>query len=166
MKILFNKIFYSTRLHKKYSGKGEKLKFNEVVEKLQNKNEGYLVLVRCGIFFVGVGKDAVILQNITNLKPVCLKEEICKCGVPVKTFDRFIHKLKRENDIAIVIYDYNKDDLNKYKEIARIEGKKVYETSKCKDCNECWYSKNRIVKELEMAEKIIKICKEVNNEKK
>ena len=101
-----------------------------------------------------------------HLKPVCLKEEICKCGVPVKTFDRFIHKLKRENDIAIVIYDYNKDDLNKYKEIARIEGKKVYETSKCKDCNECWYSKNRIVKELEMAEKIIKICKEVNNEKK
>ena len=91
MKILF-KIFYSTRLHKKYSGKEEKLKFNEIVEELQNRNEGYLVLVRCGVFFVGVGKDAVILQNITTLKPVCLKEGICKCGVPVKTFDRFIHK--------------------------------------------------------------------------
>ena len=70
----------------------KKLKFNEIVEELQNRNEGYLVLVRCGVFFVGVGKDAVILQNITTLKPVCLKEGICKCGVPVKTFDRFIHK--------------------------------------------------------------------------
>ena len=144
----------------------KKLKFNEIVEELQNRNEGYLVLVRCGIFFVGVGKDAVILQNITNLKPVCLKEGICKCGVPVETFDRFIHKLKRENDIAIVIYDYNKDDLNKYKEIARIEGKRIYETGKCKDCNKCWYSKNRIVKELEIAEKIVKMFKEESNEKK
>ena len=103
MKILFNKIFYSTRLHKKYPEKEGKLKFYEIVKDLQDKNEGYLVLVRSGIFFVGVGKDAVILQNITTLKPVCLKEGICKCGIPVITFDKFIHNLKKENDIAVVI---------------------------------------------------------------
>ena len=42
----------------------------------------------------------------------------------------------------------------------------VYETNKCKNCKECWYSKNRIVKELDIIEKIIEMCKEVNNEKK
>ena len=153
-------------LHKKYPEKEGELKFYEIVKDLQDKNEGYLVLVRSGIFFVGVGKDAVILQNITTLKPVCLKEGICKCGIPVITFDKFIHNLKKENDIAVVIYDYNKEDINKYKEIARIEGKKVYETNKCKNCKERWYSKNRIVKELDIIEKIIEMCKEVNNEKK
>ena len=50
-------------LHKKYPEKEGKLKFYEIVKDLQDKNEGYLVLVRSGIFFVGVGKDAVILRK-------------------------------------------------------------------------------------------------------
>ena len=39
------------------------MKFYEQVRKLQEENEGYVVLVRCGIFYNAVGKDAVFMQK-------------------------------------------------------------------------------------------------------
>lgn len=54
------------------------MKFYEVVKKLQKENDGYLVLVKCGIFFTAVGKDAVILHDKLNMNVSCFKEEICK----------------------------------------------------------------------------------------
>ena len=38
------------------------MRFIEKVEELQRENEGYIVFVKCGIFFDVIGKDAVILQ--------------------------------------------------------------------------------------------------------
>lgn len=41
------------------------MSFKKIVETLQEaeENEGFLVLIRCGVFFVGIGKDAVILTE-------------------------------------------------------------------------------------------------------
>lgn len=140
------------------------MKFIEKVEELQRANEGYIVFVKCGIFFDVIGKDAVILQELCDLLPVCIKENICKCGVPVKTFAKFLKHFASEHKLALVVYDYNKNEEVKYKEIVRIDGQKVNETRKCKDCNQCWYSKNRIVKNINMTEEILKACTEVENE--
>ena len=39
------------------------MKFYEIVKKLQVENEGYIILVRCGIFYNAIGKDAVFMQE-------------------------------------------------------------------------------------------------------
>lgn len=140
------------------------MKFIEKVEELQKENEGYIVFVKCGIFFDVIGKDAVILQELCDLIPVCIKENVCKCGVPVKTFAKFLKKFTSEHKLALVVYDYNKDEEVKYKEIIRVEGQKVKEIRKCKDCSECWYSKNRIVKNINIAEEILEACTGIENE--
>ena len=120
------------------------MKFLEKVNQLQKENEGYMVFVKCGIFFNVIGKDAVVLQQRTELLPICIKENVCKCGVPVNTFAKFLKKFTKQNKIALVAFDYNKED-NEYREIIRIEGEKVTETRTCLDCKKCWYSNNRII---------------------
>lgn len=51
------------------------MKFIEKVKKLQKENEGTIILVKSGIFFVGIGKDAVLLQELLDLKVTCMKPE-------------------------------------------------------------------------------------------
>ena len=85
------------------------MRFLEKVEKLQEENEGYMVFVKCGIFFDVIGKDAVVLHELCGFEPICIKENTCKCGVPVKTFDKFLKKFINEHKFALVVYDYNKN---------------------------------------------------------
>ena len=66
--------------------------------------------------------------------------------------------------MALVVYDYNKNEEEKYKEIIRIEGKRNNEKRKCLDCEKCWYKENRIIKNIDVTEEILKACTEVNNE--
>ena len=127
-------------------------------EKLQEENAGYMVFVKCGIFFDVIGKDAVVLHELCGFAPICIKENTCKCGVPVKTFDKFLKKFINEHKFALVVYDYNKNNNEQYKEIVRIEGRKTNEKRECLNCDECWYSKNRIIKNIEVAEAILKAC--------
>ncbi len=37
------------------------MKLSEEIEKLQEKNEGKIILIKNGIFFIAIGKDAVVL---------------------------------------------------------------------------------------------------------
>lgn len=39
------------------------MKFTEIVENLQEKNEGNIILVKNGIFFVAMGKDAIYWRS-------------------------------------------------------------------------------------------------------
>ena len=50
------------------------MKFLEVLKELQDDklNDGYIVLIQNGIFFVGIGKDAVLLHDILGLQVICL----------------------------------------------------------------------------------------------
>lgn len=102
------------------------MKFYDVVKELQKDNKGYIVLVRCGIFFTAIGKDAVILQSLFGLAPVCIKKNVCKCGFPVIKVNKFINKFK-ENGYSYVIYDYSKDGFGstgkQFKELLKIDGK-------------------------------------------
>ena len=148
------------------------MSFKKIVEKLQElpENEGYLVLIRCGVFFVGVGKDAVILTEKLGITNVCFADGICKSGIPVCKIDKILTKLINK-DISVAIYEYNPKGIEhksgeKYELLRRIAMKPVKETRKCFNCEKCiYYDKKRqssIASTEQILESIDKILEERN----
>ena len=126
------------------------MSFKKIVEELQQaqENEGFLVLIRCGVFFVGIGKDTVILAENFEITNICFAEGICKAGIPVNRIDKMIGKIVGKN-MSVVIYDYNpngleKDKNKKYDVLRRIVMNPVRETRKCLECEKCYYYDKRI----------------------
>lgn len=85
------------------------MKFTEIVYKLQNENPESIILVKNGIFFVGMGKDAIVLNNELGLKLTCMKENLCKVGFLVKSVEKYI-KILKERDLSFAIYIINKEN--------------------------------------------------------
>ena len=56
------------------------MSFSSMIELLQNKDKGKIILINSGAFYIARGKDAVLLHNILNLKVNCMETEICKVG--------------------------------------------------------------------------------------
>ena len=126
------------------------MKFLNIVEKLQTaqENEGYLVLIRCGVFFEGIGKDAVILSEKFGLNPICIKEKICKCAIPVSRIEKFLKKVISQK-VSVAIYEYNPKGVygnvdKKYELLKRIVLNPIEESRCCNNCDKCWYSPRRI----------------------
>ncbi len=88
------------------------MKFLDMVKQLQLKNHGYIVIIKNGIFFIGVGKDALLLNKILGLKLVCLKTEICKAGFPVRKIEEYI-KLLSFSGQSFVVYQYDRNSEEK-----------------------------------------------------
>ena len=59
------------------------MKLYKMLEILQAKNKGKIIICNSGNFYISVGKDAVLLNKILGLKVNCLKLEICKVGFPI-----------------------------------------------------------------------------------
>ena len=57
--------------------------FGKMMELLQEKNKGKIVLCNCGNFYIATGKDAIVLYESLNLQLSCFKQEICKVGFPI-----------------------------------------------------------------------------------
>ncbi len=91
------------------------MKFYEEVKKLQEKNKEKIVMIKNGIFFIAVGEDALILEKIFHLKPVCFKENVCKCVIPVKRVEKYV-KAVEERELSLVLYNYDKNGGNKIEE--------------------------------------------------
>ena len=62
------------------------MKYLELVEKIQNNNKDYVVLIQSGIFFIAIGRDALILNQEIGLKRTCMKKEICKVRISSEKF--------------------------------------------------------------------------------
>ena len=129
------------------------MKFLEVIEELQRKNEGSIVIVKNGVFYMGVGKDAVLLNEILRLKVFCMKKGMCKSGVPESNLGILISELIRV-DVAFVIYQYltEPDEKGKqYIEKMRYEGIKSLCTrtsiKSCEDCEKYINTENIIIKQ-------------------
>lgn len=86
------------------------MKFVEQIAELQNKNEGYVVIVQRGIFFVALGKDAVFLNKELGLKISCEKEGWCKVGFPISGAEKYIQILKNKN-IPYIFFEKEEGDL-------------------------------------------------------
>ena len=76
--------FSSTKNDTKfYKKSGDKMGFSLMMELLQKKNKNKIVICNLGNFYISVGKDAVLLNKLLNLKVSCFKPEICKVGFPI-----------------------------------------------------------------------------------
>ena len=72
------------------------MKLLEVIENLQERNRGHIVIIKNGIFFIGVGKDALALNELLGLKLTCMKKNMCKVGFQVKSVEKYISKLEEK----------------------------------------------------------------------
>lgn len=115
------------------------MKFLEMVEALQQeeKNKNKIILVKCGVFFVAIGRDAVLLHKILDLNVICIKPGICKVGVPIQNCIKYTDKLEK-NGYGYILYDYN-SKTKKTKEKYIYDGKANNETAKNLGCRECKY---------------------------
>ena len=129
------------------------MKFYDFVVKLQREYDGKVILIRNGTFYNAIGKDAIIVENIFNLKRICFAKTICRCGFPVyyyqQNLDIFKEKLK-EAGISIIIFDEKENGRYVYKNkkydiLFEIKGRDIKEKRENLDCLQC--NNNKYYKE-------------------
>lgn len=79
-----------------------------MMEILQEKNKGKIVICNTGSFYIAIGKDAILLNKIANLKLSCLKPEICKVGFPIQSLEKYIDIIQ-ESRYSCIIYYFDKE---------------------------------------------------------
>lgn len=109
--------------------------FKEMIEILQERNNGKIVLIKLGAFYVATGKDAVLLHEKLGLKCTCFTNNTCKVGVPIASLEKYIAKLDKEK-LAYTVYDYDKEK-NELKEKCTKIGKLNKETNYNINCLLC-----------------------------
>ena len=110
------------------------MKLVEEMKKIQKQYYGTIILVKNGIFFVAIGKDAIALHNTLGLKLTCMKPELCKVGFLVKNVENYIIKLETAGYSFKL---YIKNEKNELEEIYNFNGKNVEESKNCVDCSKC-----------------------------
>ena len=106
-----------------------------MLEILQKKNKDKIVLIKAGIFYIAVGKDAVFLNEQLKLKCVCFKEGICKVGIPESRQEYYLKKLEKLN-LSYIVYQFNSEKeelIQKYENL----GKGHKEERKNRNCLTC-----------------------------
>ena len=73
---------------------------------LQIKSKGSIVLVNAGSFYIARGKDALLLNQLLDLKLNCLEMEVCKVGFPINSLDKYT-KLIEEKNYSYIVYNYD-----------------------------------------------------------
>ena len=68
-----------------------------MMELLQEKNKGKIVFCNTGNFYVAIGKDAVILNRLLDLKVSCFKPEVCKVGFPINSLEKYLELIYEKN---------------------------------------------------------------------
>ena len=80
---------------------------------LQKREKGKIIICNLGSFYVAIGKDAIILNNLIGLKISCIKPEICKVGFPISSLEKYTNLLVEKRYSFIVYYfDQEKEELN------------------------------------------------------
>lgn len=82
------------------------MKFTDIVEELQ-KTEKRIILARCGVFMVAIGRDALFLNKTFGLKLSCLKPGICKIGIPLNYIFKYLDELE-ELGYGYLLYEIGK----------------------------------------------------------
>ena len=105
-----------------------------MMELLQIKNKGKIILCNAGNFYLAVGKDAILLNEIIGLKLGCLKPEICKVGFPIDTLEKYTEKIA-EKGYSYVVYYFNQQK-EELKVLMEYNGKKLNQIKNNK--NNCY----------------------------
>lgn len=94
-----------------------------MVELLQLKNKGKIVLVNAGSFYIARGKDAILLHNLLGLKVNCMETEICKVGFPLNALEKYT-KLIEEKHYSYIVYNFDSQQA-KLRELKNYNGFKL-----------------------------------------
>lgn len=82
------------------------MSFSKMMELLQIKHKNKIVICNAGEFYIAIGKDAILLSNILNLKLTCLKPEVCKVGFPITALEKYTD-LIYEQKYSFIVYYFN-----------------------------------------------------------
>lgn len=99
------------------------MSFGKMVELLQQKDNGKIILVNSGSFYIARGRDAVLLHNILNLKVNCMEAEICKIGFPLNSLDKYTQLIEQEQ-YSYIVYNFD-NKLGKLNITKKYNGKKL-----------------------------------------
>lgn len=98
------------------------MSFSKMLELLQKKERGSIVLVGSGNFYIARGKDAILLHNILDLKVSCLEPEVCRVGFPINSLEKYT-KLIEEKNYSYIVYNYD-NKIGKLEIIKKYHGTK------------------------------------------
>ena len=131
------------------------MSFSDKIFSLQSRNPNDVILIKNGIFFVAVGKNALFLHDELKLNCTCFKDNTCKVGFPVKSAEKYICKMK-EQGISFKMYV-----LNEYKEEelivenkGQLRNKYIEESIKCSDCKNKKETDDDIIERLKKINKM------------
>lgn len=82
--------------------------FSKMLELLQNKDKGYIILANAGNFYIARGRDAIKLHDLLDLKTSCLETEICKVGFPLNSIEKYT-KLIEEKQYSYIVYNFDSE---------------------------------------------------------
>lgn len=99
------------------------MSFGKMVELLQRKDNGKIILVNSGSFYIARGRNAVLLHNILNLKVNCMEAEICKIGFPLNSLEKYTQLIEQEQ-YSYIVYNYD-NKLGKLNITKKYNGKKL-----------------------------------------
>ena len=101
---------------------GEKMGFSKMMKLLQTKEKGKIVFCNIGNFYVAIGKDAVLLNELIDIKVSWFKEEVCKVVFSIISLEKYTDKLEEKQYSYIIYYfDQKKETLEVLK---KYNGKK------------------------------------------
>ena len=107
-----------------------------MMELLQKRNKGKIVLCNVGEFYIAIGKDAIILNNLLGLKLTCLKPEVCKVGFPIASLEKYT-ELIQEKRYSYIVYYFNQKNTT-LEILLEYKGKKINElTNQNNNCYIC-----------------------------
>lgn len=146
-----------------------------MMELLQIKNKGKIVLCNAGNFYIAIGKDAILLNELLELKLTCLKPEICKVGFPIVSLEKYTD-LIQEKGYGYIVYFFDQEK-EKLEVLLQYEGKKINEIKKennnCYICSKSTKAYKKldkyvmaVAKLYEEESKVEKIEKSTNNRRK
>jgi hypothetical protein len=135
------------------------MNFLDFFRKIKVKNIGKVCIIKSGIFYYALEKDALVMAKYCNLEKICFSVNICKVGFPINSLDKYMNMLKLRN-ISFCVYDVLEgihencklldEETIKYKDK---EYGKIYETyfgdvdytDFIKDCFNCKFYEREII---------------------
>ena len=111
------------------------MSLSNMLEILQEKTKGKIVLIKLGVFYVATGADAVYLNKQFKLKCICFKKGECKIGIPESRLSFYVTKLE-SMDMGYIVYNFNNKEQKLYVEY-ETNGKYHNEKQKNKNCLIC-----------------------------
>lgn len=110
------------------------MNFSDKILELQEKYPSDIILVKNGIFFVAIGRDALFLSEKLKLKCTCWKSEMCKVGFLVRSAENYIKTMKQ---LGISFRMYILNENKKEELIYNNEGNLENNYNKANKCNYC-----------------------------